>query len=94
MFPSKSVCNIFQLQNHNTPKGLLGISPSDYPNYVSRLYVGRVSDRKITRGCGILDLLEHGDQIMADRGFDIEDDFPTGITLNIPPFLNVMVNSL
>ena len=25
---------------------------------------------------------------MADRGFDIEDDLPTGVTLNIPPFLN------
>ena len=25
---------------------------------------------------------------MADRGFDIEDDMPTGVGLNIPPFLN------
>ena len=24
---------------------------------------------------------------MADRGFDIEYDLPTGVTLNIPPFL-------
>ena len=75
-------------KNHNTAKGLLGISPSGYPSYVSSLYVGRVSDKKITRDCGILDLLEPGDQIMADRGFDIEDDLPTGVTLNIPPFLN------
>ena len=67
---------------------MLGISPSGYPSYVSSLYVGRVSDKKITRDCGILDLLEPGDQIMADRGFDIEDDLPTGVTLNIPPFLN------
>ena len=67
---------------------MLGISPSGYPSYASSLYVGRVGDKKITRDCGILDLLEPGDQIMADRGFDIEDDLPTGVTLNIPPFLN------
>ena len=25
---------------------------------------------------------------MADRGFDIESDLPSGVTLNILPFLN------
>ena len=75
-------------KNHNTAKGLLGISPSGYPSFVSSLYVGRVSDKKITKDCGILDLLEPGDQIMADRGFDIADDLPSGVTLNIPAFLN------
>ena len=25
---------------------------------------------------------------MADRGFDIEEDLPIGVTLNIQPFLN------
>ena len=75
-------------KNHNTAKGLLGISPSGYPSFVSSLYVGRISDKKITKNCGILDLLEPGDQIMADRGFDIADDLPSGVTLNIPAFLN------
>ena len=75
-------------KNHNTAKGLLGISPNGYPSFVSSLYVGRISDKKITKDCGILDLLEPGDQIMADRGFDIADDLPSGVTLNIPAFLN------
>ncbi len=47
-----------------------------------------MSDKKITHDCGILDLLEEGDQIMADRGFDIADDLPAGVTLNIPAFLS------
>ena len=25
---------------------------------------------------------------MAERGFDIEEDLPHNVTLNIPPFLN------
>ena len=75
-------------KNHNTAKGLLGISPNGYPAFVSSLYAGRTSDKKITNDCGILNLLEPGDELMADRGFDIGDDLPTGVTLNIPPFLD------
>jgi hypothetical protein len=52
------------------------------------LYAGRTSDKKITKDCGILGLLEAGDQVMADRGFDIESELPAGVSLNIPPFLN------
>ena len=79
-------------KNHNTAKGLIGISPSGYPSFVSSLYAGRTSDRKITKDCGILDLLEPNDQIMADRGFDIQDDLPNNVTLNIPPFWMVRTN--
>jgi hypothetical protein len=55
---------------------------------VSSLYADRTSEKKITKDCGILDILESGDQVMADRGFDIESDLPSGVTLNIPPFLD------
>ena len=65
-------------KHHNTAKGLLGISPNGYPSFVSNLYGGRTSDKKITNDCGILELLETGDQIMADRGFEIEGDLPVG----------------
>ena len=44
--------------------------------------------QKITNDCGILNLVEPGDEIMADRGFDIEADIPSGVLLNIPPFLD------
>ena len=74
-------------KHHNTAKGLVGISPSGSISFVSDLYSGRSSDKQITKHCGILDMLENGDSIMADKGFDIASDLPLGVFLNIPPFL-------
>ncbi|CAB4019513.1 Hypothetical predicted protein, partial [Paramuricea clavata] len=74
-------------KHHNTAKGLVGISPAGTLTFVSELYAGRTSDKELTKDCGILKLLEEGDQIMADKGFLIEDCLPDGVTLNIPPFL-------
>ena len=69
-------------KNHNTAKRLLGIFPNGYPSFVSNHCAGRTVDKKITKDCGIQNLLEPGDQIMADRGFDIEKDLPRNVTLN------------
>ena len=74
-------------KHHNTAKGLVGISPSGAVTFVSDLYSGRSSDQQITLECGILDLLQSGDSVMADKGFEIESDLPKGVSLNIPPFL-------
>ena len=50
-------------------------------------YRGRVSDKELTKRSGILQKLDFGDSIMADRGFDIEDILPDGIHSNVPQFL-------
>jgi len=43
----------------------------------------------MTRVSGILDLLEPGDTVMADKDFDIGDMLrDKGIGLNLPPFLD------
>ena len=61
-------------KNDNTYKGLVGISPNGVNTFISSLYPGSISDKELTRRCGILDLLEPGDSVMADRRFDIEED--------------------
>ena len=73
-----------QYKHHNTWKALVGISPNGCITFVSKLLSGRVSDRQQTKECGILDLLDPGDNIMADRGYDIMDILPPDVHLNIP----------
>ena len=76
-------------KHHNTAKGLVGISPHGAISFISCLYGGRMSDKAIVRHCGILDLLEPDDSVMADRGFDIEDMLAARqVELNIPAFLD------
>ena len=60
-------------KNTTTAKGLLGIALSGAPVFISDLYTGSISDKDITRQSGILELLEKGDDYMADKGFNIID---------------------
>lgn len=69
-------------------KALVGIAPSGALTFISQLYTGSISDREIVTRSGLLSLkFDDGDQVMADKGFQIDDILPLGVGNNIPPFL-------
>lgn len=74
-------------KNRTTLKGLIGVAPHGLVTFFSPLYTGSISDKEITKISGILPLLESGDEVMADKGFIIEDLLSgVGAKLIIPPF--------
>ena len=75
-------------KNSNTFKGPINISTNGVITFVSSFLSWFNINKELTRQSGIFDLFECGDSVMADRGFDIEDDLVLrGINLTIPPFL-------
>ena len=67
---------------------MIGITPSGVVSFVSEAYEGSISDQKLVEECRLLQKLEPGDEIMADKGFTIQDLLvPLGVRLNMPPFL-------
>ncbi|XP_021168882.1 uncharacterized protein stox2b isoform X2 [Fundulus heteroclitus] len=74
-------------KNHTTLKGLIGVAPCGLVTFILALYTGCISDKEITKVSGILPLLELGDEVMADKGFLIQDLLQeVGAKLIIPPF--------
>ena len=75
----------------NTSKLLVGISPFWLITFLSPLWGGSVSDREIGQQSQFCtgNLLDKGDSVMADCGFNIDDLLaPKGETLSIPLFLD------
>ena len=72
----------------NTFKTLIAISPTGHVIFVSSLHTDCIPDTQLVKRSGFLSLLQSGDEIMADRGFTIENLLtPLGVRLNIPPLL-------
>ena len=57
----------------NTAKLLLGITPTGVVSFIPPLWTGSISDKEIVKQSGLLNLLEAGDAVMADKGFLIRD---------------------
>ena len=76
-------------KSHTTYKGNVVISPSGEIIHISSLFEGSISDKELVRQSGLLPLLQPGDQLMADKGFVIQDLLtPLGCEVVMPSFLS------
>ena len=62
-----------EYKRHNIFKFLVGITPAGFILFLS-CYGSRTSDKIIARDSGFYDLLERDDEVMVDRGYQIQDD--------------------
>jgi hypothetical protein len=75
-------------KSHTTYKALVGIAPHGPFTFISSLYSGSISDVELTKVSGLLNLLEAGDSVMADKGFTIGKLLAeSNVGLVIPHFL-------
>ena len=80
----QSVC-YSSYKGTTTMKGLVGLSSTCALGLLSELYTGSISDKELAKMSNVIDCLDLGDDVMADKGFDIQDDFAAkGVTVNIP----------
>ena len=75
-------------KSRHTVKALTCVAPNGALVFTSELYPGSTSDAAIVDHCGVLKQLQPGDLVLADKGFNIFDKLPAGVSLNIPPFLS------
>lgn len=84
--PAEQQATWSSYKNTNTYKALIGIDEAGTVTFVSTLYGGAMTDDAIVSVSGILDKLDAGDYVLADRGFEITDLLAEkGIILNKPP---------
>lgn len=78
-------------KKHSTMKAFVVCSPLGAVTFISTVWGGRASDIEIVRESGFIsaDLHQPGDQLLADRGFTLKEDFAVvcGAELLYPSFI-------
>ena len=60
-------------KHYNTAKLLVGITPTGVISFIPPLWTGSTSDKEMVRSSGLVNYLEEGDAVMADKGFLVRD---------------------
>ena len=78
-------------KKHSTVKFLIAYAPLTSISFISKAWGGRVSDIDIVKDADLINpnLHHHGDQILADPGFTLQDEFAAGcgVELIIPSIM-------
>ncbi|XP_062535339.1 uncharacterized protein LOC134204542 [Armigeres subalbatus] len=85
----KAACSHYSnYKKHETVKFLIAMNPDGTVAFISSGFAGRCSDKEIFRQSKFIDLVDEGDVVLADKGFDIADVIASKkAILNIPNFL-------
>ena len=60
-------------KHYNTVKLLVGVTPTGVFSFIPPLWTGSISDKEIVKNSGLIDRLEEGNAVMADKGFLVRD---------------------
>ena len=71
--PSSKKITWSSYKHWNTAKLVVGITPTGVISFIPPLWTGSISDKEIVKQSGLVNLLEEGDAVMADKGFLIRD---------------------
>ena len=71
--PSSQKVTWSNYKHRNTVELLVGITPNGIISFVPPLWTGMVSDKEIVKATGLVNNLQKGDAVMADKGFLIRD---------------------
>lgn len=86
--PEEQQITFSYYKNSNTLKCMIGISPSGAVSFISPMYGGAISDKVLFLRSNLLQLLESGDSVLADRGFTVTKELSNiGCKLHTPLFL-------
>jgi hypothetical protein len=86
--PTDQVASFSSYKQRTTAKYLISVTPQSSVNFVSDGFCGRVSDKQVVIDSGILSNLKHGDLILADRGFPLEEVVASrGAKFMVPAFM-------
>jgi hypothetical protein len=63
----KSTCSSYR--SYNTVKLLVGITPTRVFSFIPPLWTGSILDKEIVKKSGLINYLEEGDAVMAEKDF-------------------------
>lgn len=86
--PSTYQLTFSSYEDHPTFKLLVGCDELGAVNFISDAFVGSISDREIIIKSGFLDIVQKGDAVLTDKGFDVSDLLESKrAIINVPPYL-------
>ena len=86
--PSKQRATYSSYKSRNTIKCFISATPQESISFISVGYVGRTTDKHIVQDSGFVRKLIPGDQVLADKGFQIAEDVAlAGATLSTPAYV-------